>query len=367
MKTKYAMVILTMGMSVAAMAQENDDMYFNSKDRLVVNQANEQLMAKRYQAADRNAVLTNPVNPSDSYSGRGVNPEYNAQGKNGTAVIQDNPDYFLSSYQPKNINSSLSSGNNTYNSAYNGYGMNPYYGYGGMGSSMMGYGMGYGMNSMMGYGMGYGMNSMMGYGMGYGYPYSMFSMGYGMSSYGSGFYGGYGMGYGMGSMYSPYGMYGMGSMYYPYGNGYGYGGGPYGGYSGGVINETHNTSYGRHSVRSSGLNNYVDNSRGTSSVTNPAGVGRGNQSGRTAGSQPDYYNSGWRNNATNMTRSGYDNSGNSGWGNTRSGNSGWGNSGTRSSMDSFGGGSRGSFGGGGGGGFSGGGGGGGGGHSRGRN
>ncbi len=359
MKTRYAMVILTMGMSVAAMAQENDDMYFNSKDRVVVAKANAQVLAKRYQEADRNAVITNPVNPSDSYSGRGVNPEYSAQGKNGTSMIQNNPDYFLSSYQPKNVNSSLSSGNNTYYSGYNNgmynNGMSSPYGYG---SSMMGYGgMGYGMNSMMGYGMGYGMNSMMGYGMGMGgYPYSMFSMGYGMGGYGSGFYGSYGMGYGMGSMYGMgmgMGM-GMGSMYNPYGYGYG-------GYNSAVINETRTTSYGRHSVRSSGLNNYVDNSRGTSSVTNSTGVGRTSQSGRTGGSQQDYYDRGWRSNSNNFpTRSGYDNSS---YGNTRGGNSSWGNSGTRSSFDSFGGGSRSSFGGGGGGGFSGGGGG----HSRGRN
>src|SRR5258708_16541733 len=129
MKTKYVVVMLAMGMSAAVMAQESDDMYFNSKDRVVVNKVNDVVLAKRYQQEDLTAVRTNPVNPSDSYSGRGVNPEYNAQTKNGTTVVQNNPDYFLSGYQPKNVNGSLYngaasaySGNCNCNNAYNPYG-----------------------------------------------------------------------------------------------------------------------------------------------------------------------------------------------------------------------------------------------------
>ncbi|MEJ0057116.1 MAG: hypothetical protein WDN75_16545 [Bacteroidota bacterium] len=123
MKTKYAIMLLTMGMSAAAMAQDDDDMYFNSKDRAKANQENNVVLAKRYQQEDVSAVNTNPVNPSDSYSGRGVNPEYNAQAKNGTSVVQnDDPDYFLSSYQPKNVNKNLyNGGNGSYSSYNNGY------------------------------------------------------------------------------------------------------------------------------------------------------------------------------------------------------------------------------------------------------
>ncbi len=372
MKTKYAILMMAMGMSAAVMAQENDDMYFNSKDRVVANKVYESVMIKKYQQEDLNAVRSNPVNPSDSYTGRGVNPEYNAQIKNGTSVIQDNPDYFLTGYQPKNINSSLYSGNSAYPNSYYGNGgyNNGYYnnrmGYGGMGYSGMG--MGY-----SGMGMGYG-----GFGSPFGYysPYSSMMMGYGFGGYGSGFYGG--MGYGMGSMFgSPfYSPFGMNSFYSPYSGYGGYGGYgyPYG--STVVINngDSRSTVNGRHPSRSDGLNNYVDNNRNDATITGTNG--RVREGGRTrADSQTNYYDRGWKNNSNNFpTRSYYDNnSGNSRSGYSNGGNnnnSSWGDSGgrTRSSWDSFGSGSRSSFGGGG---FSGGSGGssggGGGGHSRGRN
>lgn len=373
MKTKYAILMMAMGMSAAVLAQENDDMYFNSKDRVVANKVYESVMIKKYQQEDLNAVRSNPVNPSDSYTGRGVNPEYNAQIKNGTSVIQDNPDYFLTGYQPKNINSSLYSGNSAYPNSYYGNGgyNNGYYnnrmGYGGMGYSGMGMGMGY-----SGMSMGYG-----GFGSPFGYysPYSSMMMGYGFGGYGSGFYGG--MGYGMGSMFgSPfYSPFGMNSFYSPYSGYGGYGGYgyPYG--STVVINngDSRSTVNGRHPSRSDGLNNYVDNNRNDATITGTNG--RVREGGRTRNeSQTNYYDRGWRNNTDNFpTRSYYDNnSGNSrsGYSNGGNNNSSWGDSGgrTRSSWDSFGSGSRSSFGGGG---FSGGSGGssggGGGGHSRGRN
>ena len=47
MKTKYALALLTIGMSMTAMAQENDDIYFNTKDRIVLNNANRIKSAKR--------------------------------------------------------------------------------------------------------------------------------------------------------------------------------------------------------------------------------------------------------------------------------------------------------------------------------
>ncbi len=362
MKTRCVVAMLTMGMTVAAMAQESDDMYFNAKDRNVINKANEIVLAKRYQQDDMNAVRSNPVNPSDSYSGRGVNPEYNAQSKNGTSVVQSNPDYFLSGYQPKNVNSSLYSGGaSAYSNRY------------GNGYSNMGYGsmMGMGYGSMMG--MGYG--SMMGMGMGYGgyssffSPYSSLSMGFG-SMYGM--YSPYSMmGMGMYGMYSPYSMMGMGmgmGMYSPYG---------YGGYNHSYSGVTvigsgdgRATVTGRHSSRSNSLNNYVDNDRTADNATIVGTNGRVREGGRmsnNSSSAPNYYDRGWRDNSSNFsnsnTQSGWDNGGNtrSGWG----GNNGWGNSGnnTRSSFDNMNSGSRGSFGGGG---VSGGGGGGGG-HSRGRN
>lgn len=361
MKTKYTMAILATLMSVAAWAQEDDDMYFNAKDRAVLNKSVAQVMSTRYREADQQAIRTNPVNPSDSYSGRGVNPEYGAQTRNGTTLVQDNPNYFVSSYQPKNLNSSLYGSNSYYNTNPYSYGYNnPYLGYNGFG------GMGY-----SGFGSPFGMYS----------PYSSMGLGYGWGGMGSGMYGGmgYGMGYGMGSMFSPFGSYAgysLMSMYNPFGMGYGMGYGyssyygypgyGYSGYSGYAVVEP-NAVHGRHSVRSSTVNNYVDNSRGSYTTTSN-GTTRSSQMGRSA--QNNYYDQSWRSNPDNYSRSDYNNSYNNG-GNTRSSyNNSWGNS--RSSFDSFGSGSRGGFSGGGGGGFSGGGGhsgggGGGGGHSRGRN
>jgi hypothetical protein len=357
MKTKYTMAILATLMSVAAVAQEDDDMYFNAKDRAVLNKSVAQVMARRYQEADQQAIKTNPVNPSDSYSGRGVNPEYGAQARNGTTLVQDNPNYFVSSYQPQNVNSSLYGNNSYYNTNPYSYGYNnPYLGYNGYG------GMGY-----SGFGSPFGMYS----------PYSSMGLGYGMGGMGSGWYGG--MGYGMGSMFSPFGSYmgyGMMSMYNPFGMGYGmgygyssYNGYPGYGYSGYAVAAEPNAVHGRHSVRSSTVNNYVDNSRGAY-TTSSNGTTRASQMGRS--SQNNYYDQSWRSNPNNYSRSDYNNSTNNS-GTTRSSyDNSWGNS--RSSFDSFGNGSRGGFSGGGGSGSSGGGGhssggsgGGGGGHSRGRN
>lgn len=348
MKTKYTLAVLALGMSVAAMAQEVDDLYFTSRDRAVVTAEKEISLTKKYQQEDLNAVRSNPVNPSDSYSGRGVNPEYTAQSKKGMTVVQENPDYFLSSYQPKNVNQSLYNGSASQYSNpcnCNSYG-NPYYsgmGYGGFGSP-------YSMYSP------YGMYS----------PYSSMSMGmgYGFGGYNSGFYSG--MSYGMGS------MYGMSSLYMGYGWGSMYGNPYYGyGYPGTIVvvpADISGVSHGRHSARSTSLNNYVDNTRTNTVATNGAAgtAGRVREGSRMSGSsQPNYYDPSWRSNANNFRGSSYDNSSmrGSGWNNSIFD----GGSRTRSSFDNMGGGSRSSFGSGGG--FSGGGGGGasGGGHSRGRN
>lgn len=341
------------GVSAATMAQEVDDMYFNSKDRAKLNEVTATAMVQRYYQEDQQAVKTNPVNPSDSYSGRGVNPEYNAQYKNGTALVQNNPDYFLSNYQPKSVNSNL------YNGGYNSY-SNPYYGNSAFSNPYYG-----------GMGMGYGYSPM---GMGYGYspyssfysPYSMFYSPYTSGlSMGMGYYSMYGMGssmyYGMG-----YGMsYGMGYGMSPYGYGYGYN--PYG--TTVIIN---NADYnngavtGRRPMRTSALNNeYVGQTSGVA-------TGRTQPGGRA--SSQNYYDNNWKNTASNLnsTRSSYynDNNGNSNrssWGGNGNGNNGGWGGGRSSSFDN---GSRSSFGGGGGtfngggGGSSGGGGGGG--HSRGR-
>ena len=325
MKTKYTLVALAMGMSAAAMGQEIDDMYFNAKDRLSLNETNLAIEAKNHQQDDLDAVRVNPVNASDSYSGRGVNPEYNAQPKNGTSVIQGNPDYFLAGYQPTNVNSSLYSGTSNSYSSCNCGNSSPYgMGYNGFGSPYSSF---YSPYSSF-----YSPFSSF-------YPGWTTSIGYMSGAYGSGFYGG--ISYGMGGMYgSPYGYSGYG---------YGYGGYP-SSYSVATVPDVAQ-SYGRRTSRSSSLNNYVGNSSNGGSGTN----GRVRDSGNSrTNSQSNYYDPTWRNNARNFaTRDSYNSmpgsrtgsfNGNS-WNNNSNGRSNTFDSGrTRSSFDSFGSGSRGSFG-----------------------
>jgi len=334
MRTKYAMLAAALTVSVTGFGQEIDDMYFNARDRVAHNEASQSAMAEMYARADHDAVKSNPVNPSDTYTGRGMNPEYSAQQKNGAEIVQNNPDYFLSSYKPKNINNSLSTASSSCNCSNPYYSSMPYSGFGNpYGSYYSPYGGSYSPYSMMGYG----------------YPGAYSSLGYTMGSYGSMW--SMGLGYGMGSMYgSPYGMYspyGYGGMYNPY---YGYGT-PY-------TVATYpdvNTVVGRRPIRNSGVSTqpYV-------AGYTPAGT-----NGRTRDvSRTTYYNPGWRNDPSNYTRSYNYGSRTAGYANsnpypTRSYGSDPGR--TTRSFDSFGG-SRGGFSGGGSVG-----GGGGGGHSRGRN
>src|SRR5258706_15601775 len=210
MKTKSILLsLLAITSGICAFAQENDDMYFSSKDRAKINLPSREKVVLA-SAKGNSSVQT--INASDSYSARNENPDYIAGAKVGSNASTTSS-YFTPNYQG-NLNQSLYSNTcNCGNNAYSSYGYgSPYgynnYGYGSPYSNM--YGMGYGYNpySMYGMGMGYG------YGMGYG-------MGYPMMSYGMGF--GYSSMYGMyGSPYMGYGMYGYNP--YSYGMGYGYGG-----------------------------------------------------------------------------------------------------------------------------------------------
>lgn len=320
MKTKYTMLAAALAMTVPAVAQEVDDMYFNARDRVVLSESNQAAMAMQYAALDQQAVKTNPVNPSDSYTGRGVNPEFSAQQKNGAEIIQDNPDYFLSTYAPKNVNANLFSGNPTTSNcacntgsaysgmAYSGFG-NPY--------------PPYGMYSPYGYGS----------------PYA--AMGYGFGTYGSVM--SMSGGYGTGSMYSNpyYGMYGP----------YGYAGYPGAGYGyPAVIADPIQNVPGRRPVPGvkSGSQGFL-----TSGVSGTV-VGT---NGRTRATQ-NYYDPSWRSDASNFPTRSFDTGGRSSgynaaastgrtWG-SDTGRT-WGSEGVRTrSYDSFGagesGGSRSSFG-----------------------
>jgi hypothetical protein len=265
MKLQYTIASFLLAWAGTSAAQEVDDMYFTARDRATYREVNQAAMATRYAQEDQQAIRSQPVTPSDTYSGRGVNPEYNAQQKNGTEIIQGNPDYFLASYAPKNINPNLYTGNavtssscgcssysgfgNPYGSFYSPYGYSPYssMGYGSMYSP---YGMGYGSSMMVG--MTYGMGSMMGS------PYGMYSYGYG---YGS-----------------PYGYA------YPSSSAYGY--------------DPIQTTYGRRPVRASSVPaSYAYANPGYATGTN--GRTRTAVQGSTS-----YYDSKWRNDPANFpTRS----------------------------------------------------------------
>ncbi|MEQ8423390.1 MAG: hypothetical protein RIA63_01680, partial [Cyclobacteriaceae bacterium] len=171
--------------TITSFGRETDDMYFNSKDRAELNAKKitaDLGLTKRSDVKDANS----PINPTDSYSARNINPEYASRLNSGSEVQVEN-DYFLPDFQPTGINQNLSncncSGGSYYNpnSFYGGSAFNnPYYGnMGGFGSPYGGF-----YPSSWGY-PSYGYNSGL----------SM-SMGYGLGGFNPGFYGGLGYGYG---------------------------------------------------------------------------------------------------------------------------------------------------------------------------
>lgn len=98
----------------AAAQVENDDLYFNSKDRAKL---------KKQAAQPYSAAITSPataeqefVNPTDSYSARNVNPEFTARA-NAQAAQSDNQDYFVNNYKQTTANN-LNAYNNNLNSWY---------------------------------------------------------------------------------------------------------------------------------------------------------------------------------------------------------------------------------------------------------
>ncbi|MBK5279366.1 MAG: hypothetical protein JJE09_10950 [Bacteroidia bacterium] len=334
MKTKYTLLtfVAVLGMFASFGQVEYDDMYFNSKDRAQLNASKQEVLASQYKKHDLQAVKSSPINPTDSYSGRSVNPEYTNRLKTNPSLAANESQYFVAGYNPVSVNQNLASNNcncsNFYNS-YGGYSMNRYGMNSGFGSpynsfySPWGMGGGYyqpGWSSMLGYSLG-GMNSGWYGGMNYGYA----------NSWGNP----WNYGYGGGSYYN---NYGFGSNYY--------------GNNVVVINNSGDyrnpNVYGKRVNRSSDLDNTIDRSR---PETGYARNGREAVNGRSrSDNQSQYYDRNWkRDPEKNPSRSAWsDNSSNSAGNQSRSGwnnqststgrqNSDFGNS--RTSFDS---GSRGS-------------------------
>jgi hypothetical protein len=129
MKSKVALLSLVSFLfTFAASAQgiENDDMYFNSKDRakLVAAKASEASYSASIKKTkkEKESEAEVPVNPTDSYSARNVNPEYEARSNSQTAQADDE-DYFVNNYR-YNTASNFNNFNNNFNRWYN----NPWYG-----------------------------------------------------------------------------------------------------------------------------------------------------------------------------------------------------------------------------------------------
>src|SRR5688572_27751082 len=212
MKSKVVIMSLVSSLfTVASLAQgiENDDMYFNSKDRakLKATKASEVSYSASIKKSKKETVVEEPINPTDSYSARNVNPEYQAR-SNSQAAQVDNQDYFVNNYRYNNA-SNFNSWNNNFNNWYSNpwYGGNyydpyinswnsPYYG-----SSFDAWGNPWcnpyyrsGWSSSFSYHWGssynYGWGMSVGYG-NYGYnPYNSWGSGWGSPYYGGGYYGG---------------------------------------------------------------------------------------------------------------------------------------------------------------------------------
>lgn len=124
--------------NIGAFAQEDDDMYFNAKDRTKL-QSKERQDQIAYEASvkkakkmreepaaeeeGQNEESVEALNPTDSYSARNINPEYEAR---STAKLSqsDDQDYFVNNY---NYQYATSSNMNNWNNNFNSWYGNPWY------------------------------------------------------------------------------------------------------------------------------------------------------------------------------------------------------------------------------------------------
>jgi hypothetical protein len=304
MKSKAALLsLVSLLFTFASIAQEieNDDMYFNSKDRAKLNamKASQPTLTASIKKSKKEVVEEEESsNPTDSYSARNVNPEYEARTNSETAQA-DNEDYFVNNYQ-YNSASKFNTWNNNFNRWYS----NPWYGANYYDPFISSWYSPY-------YGSYYDA-----WGSPWGNPY--YRSGWGSSfsyHWGSSWNYGWGLNFGFGNYYyNPYNAWAW-SPYYRYSPwGYSYYGGGWG-YPGTVVivesGNKYGPAYGKRGSRSSEVNrNYATRtSRTYNSNANPDS-GRpitGGRVGTSSSRQSDYYNRSWRSQSQNS--SSYDNSG----------------------------------------------------------
>jgi hypothetical protein len=298
MKTRIvigSLVATVMSFQALAQRAENDDLYFNKKDREKLKAENASVPSEKsvndkidsdYNAFrkahfDKTEEKTDSVNnPTDSFSARNVNPEYISR-SNSAQASEDEQNCYVEGYAANNTDSY--SANNYSSSNYN----NGNYNNGNYNNNYGNYN-----NSNWNNSNGY-------YGSNYGYsPYnSLYSPYYGSCNpWMSPYYGGtgltmslnymfgspgwnYGMnyGYGYGNSYNPYNTGYYSSGYSPYSN-YGY---PTNNYSSGSTDS--NTHYGKRPSRHSAVVTPTPRYTQQSSNTN------GGSNGRTRQPVDEYY------------------------------------------------------------------------------
>jgi hypothetical protein len=309
------------------MAQENDDMYFNSKDRAKLNALKPAPVPHTVTFNDEGANSEDDdITLASNYSSRNINPEYTSR-SNSQLAQDDNGDYFVNDYRFSTSNS-LNTFNNNYNNWYNRPWYNSSYYYGSMANAWNSpYGNYYnGYNSPNSYYYDYYNNP-------WSNPYYQ-SGWYGSLSYygGSPYYGnswGFGWGYGSGWNYPYYG----GSYYNGYFGYNNYWGNNYWGNSNVVVvteNGGRGSVYGKRLTRGGMISHQNENSGNrTRSQIIPRGSDSGNSGGRVATSnsrgQDEYYNRSWRR-ASEYPSSTGGNSRSSSWSNGSNSNSSWNNS-----------------------------------------
>lgn len=320
MKTGIAFVAL-LTVVIGVRAQESDDMYFNSKDRAKLN-AERAVLATTIQNTDDESLVQSRINPSDSYAGRGENPEYTSRSRFNTDNEEADAPYFISGYQPPiSVNQGLTNYNNSFYSPYS-FGNNGFYNpyaYSAFSPSFYGgYSSGWSMGLGYSFGMGSGWFGNMNYGFGnmWGSPSNMFWDNY----YG---YGNYGFGSGFNNWgFSPWNNWGY-SGFYP----------------GNVIiinnggDNGRNVAYRKRTDRSDYVNTTGGQTRNAATYTrNSREINSGGRT-RSEGTQSEYYDRSWkRNPEVNPARSSWSSSSNAGQGSST--RSSWGtdtNSGGRTS------------------------------------
>lgn len=319
MKTTVALTALTL-LSVTAFAQvEQDDMYFNKKDRAKLTKEKASLQAKEQEAfakAEKPVrfdyiVNTNTEDPIRS--DRDVNPEYISRSQSDM-VASEEQDYFLENYQYANQNQF-----NNFSNTLNGWNANPLYYSNYFGPSISGWSSPYYSPFNDPFLMGYNSNPWCNPGFRSGWSVS-FSYGWGSNwNYGwNNPYMGLGMYWG-----NPYWNYGWGNSYWNsgyYGNNWYYPGNTII-----IVDDNRGPVYGKRGSRSqstayaSGNNRSSSSSRSSrvnsptaSSDFNTAGTGVRTRTATTSRSTAEYYTPQWRRTtqpSTSETRS-WDNSSN---------------------------------------------------------